>query len=174
MAFGDLLFYHGHGALAETLIERATAGPFCHVEVDLGDGTSIGALSRGITRHTVPTPDAIGQASHGLDEARIPAARIWLFSEVRQHYGWWDIAADIAQALLPQRLGSCTPFLVMPSQLDCSALAATFLTIAGFALPAHMIADLHRVSPNDLARVLCVPTGVPAPPALPVVPEALP
>lgn len=160
MAAGDILLYSGHGALYERLIERATGGPYCHVEIDLGDGSSIGALSQGIVRRPLPAPTAVAPVGTPLaqrDPQRFALAVAWLAGQVGRRYSWLDIAGDALKALLPARLGSTTPFLVLPSAYDCSALAATFLVLAGEELPPALVTDLARVSPNDLARALLHP-----------------
>lgn len=146
---GDILFFHGHGALYERIIERGTHGPFCHVEVDLGDGLhSIGALGRGVILHGAPDYDAVAHVGASCDPARLATAVKWLEAQVGDCYSIADILADGMKILLPAR----TPFLVAPSAYDCSKLAACFCAIAGYPLPAWMYADMERVSPNDLAR----------------------
>lgn len=145
---GDLLFFHGHGALYERIIERGTNGPYCHVEVDLGSGYSIGALGRGVVMHRTPDADAVAHIGASCDPKRLSGAFAWLRAQVGDCYSIADIFADGMKILLPAR----TPFLVAPSAYDCSKLAACFCASAGYPLPAWMYADMERVSPNDLGR----------------------
>ena len=159
MASGDILFYTSRGSFFDRLIVWGTHGPFVHCEIDLGDGTSIGALSHGVTRHVVRSPAAVASVGEQLAarrSMRLQVALVWLEKQVGRRYGWWDIVADAFKTILPTCLGSRTPFLVMPSEYDCSELAAVFLAIAGANLPSAVITDLQRTSPNDLARALGV------------------
>src|SRR5487761_2359369 len=173
---GDVVLYPAKpGDWTDALIARGTGGPYVHcgvveqVEVSPGDGarqvTTIEALTHGVTRVTYPlyalagqtrTPTFAPVASH-LESARRAWALAWLGRRVGEHYGWSAIAADVLKALIPQRMGSRTPFLVSPSSLDCSQLVTEYLLTAGYQwLPDSAIASPPTVSPNDVARILGV------------------
>lgn len=152
MSAGDLLFYRGDGSLFDQLIQWRTRGPFTHVEVDVGGGQSIGALSAGVTRHVISTgrrtPDVAPTSVKCLPD-RLPMALDWLAQQVKQPYGWWDIADDGLSLALPHG-----PFVVVSRHYDCSDLSARFLWVAGYPLPADLIDAPQLVSPNSLARAL--------------------
>lgn len=149
-------------------VARATDGPYCHVRVAISSMEVVEALGRGVCRtalasapdvaDVVPLARALGgKTSRGTwMSQRQRAAMDWLVAQVGDAYSGWDIVADTLQLLLPRALGSRTPFLVAPSAYDCSHLAATFAAGCGVALPLDTLADLPRVSPNGLARILGV------------------
>jgi len=151
---GDILFYFPHTWTGE-LVARATDGPFSHCGIAVAPHVSVEALGRGITAVSNPVPDQVASVGLTLAADRHRYARKFLFGMVGKPYGVLDIAADVLKAVLPQSLGSRTPFLVSPSALDCSDLATRFLLLAGYRwLPVEMAMDTTRVSPNDLARAL--------------------
>lgn len=60
----------------------------------------------------------------------------------------------MVKTVLPE-WASGTPYLIMPSQFDCSDLAAKFLVVSGmFPLPYSFYEDSARISPNDIYREL--------------------
>lgn len=142
------------------LIAHATNGPYCHVRVAISHFEVIEALPTGIARTTLahnPDPADVAAVGDALEMVRLSHALVWLMKQVNDGYGFLDIAADIVKALLPQRLGSRTPFLIAPRSFDCSQLGAAFLLLAGFEwLPDEIVLDAARCSPNDLARALGV------------------
>jgi len=145
-------------------IARATGGPYCHCRVRLSHDEVVEALDwRGIVRNAVGVePDPVDVAHIGLqlERTRFVKARGWLLARVGEKYSGWDIAADAVKALLPRALGSRTPFMVAPAQMDCSELGARFLIHAGYEwLPDELMDDPARCSPNDLARALAVLKG---------------
>lgn len=174
---GDVILYPAQpGSWSDLLISEATGGPFVHcgvverVEVSPGDGalliTTIEALTRGVSRVTFPlypdvTPARVptfARIAGGMEPLRIAHGLGYLGRQVgRTRYNWAAIAADALKALLPRTLGSRTPFLIMPSALDCSQLCTEYLLTAGYEwLPDEAIASPERVSPNDVARLLGV------------------
>lgn len=158
---GDLIFCRPEpGDWMGALVARATAGPYCHVQVRISQFEVVEALAQGVKRDTLAAePDAADVAHVGetLDADRLIHAFSWLLAQVGRAYGWLDIAADALRALLPARLGSRTPFLVAPRRYDCSQLATLWLLLAGYEwLPDELAMDSARVSPNDLARALGV------------------
>lgn len=157
---GDLVFYIGDPAnLVDDAIMVRTGGRFVHVEVvyDAPGASSpasslprtIGALASGVTLHPLPAQGIPALTSAHLlsSPARLEAALSWLRGQVGQPYGW-ECIADQGLALVPG-----APQL--PAiHLDCSALAADFLTRAGYPFPAHAPGPLALVSPVSLARAV--------------------
>lgn len=142
---GDLLLYVSDGSIPDRIVARVTDGPYVHVEVDMGDGTAIGALAAGVSRHPLVTPAGRVPMAPNLPE--LPAGLAWLAAQVTAHdeYGWADLADAIPNV----------PILVSdPDGFDCSHLAAAFILHAGGAAWLGTFADAPgRVSPNDLARL---------------------
>lgn len=159
---GDLIFVRpGADDWVGNLVAQATGGPYAHVRIRIAADEVIEALPSGIARSFIhpPEPFASDCAAIGatLDADRLAHALAWLVQQVGEPYGFWDIAADAMKALLPKWLGSRTPFLVSPRQMDCSCLATQFCLLAGYRwLPDALALDATRVSPNDLARALSV------------------
>ncbi len=154
------------------IIARATAGPYCHVQVRVAADAVIEARARGVTRSALAAPPPEEDVAHigwTLEGARLAHALTWLRRQVGQRYDWLAVLADGVKTALPAALGSRAPFLVAPSRLDCSELAARFLTLAGYMwLPDEQMMTPQRVSPNDLARALkpapaCAARNVPTP-----------
>lgn len=137
-----------------------TDGPFCHVRVRISAYEVIEALPTGITRNrltTLPDPADMAMTGARLQVDRAAHALTFLVAQVNDGYGFLDIAADVLKALLPRWLGSRSPFLVSPRQMDCSHLAAVYLLLAGYKwLPDDLVLDVARCSPNSLARALGV------------------
>lgn len=163
---GDLIFVRpATDDRVGQLVARATNGVYSHVRIRISADEVVEALPSGIVRRFLqpPLPDATDCAptGAGLDAARVGTMLVWLVQQVAgdDGYSWWDIAADALKALLPPALGSRTPFLIQPSRFDCSALAAVAIVAAGYPLAPALIADIARISPNDLARALGVLKG---------------
>jgi hypothetical protein len=158
---GDLIFIRPQPSdRAGQLIAETTGGPFCHVQVAISSTQVVEAIERGVVQSfiQVPPPAAdVASIGRGLDGARLAHARTWLLAQVGHEYGWLDIAADVLSALLPKRLGSRTPFLVLPSHMDCSELACRFAVLAGYMwLPDTLAMSPETSSPNAIARALGV------------------
>lgn len=159
---GDLIFVRpGPDDRAGQIVARATNGPFCHVRVRFSSDEVVEALANGVTRAFIhpPEPDPADCAATGalLDADGLQHGRAWLLDNLRDSYGWLDIALDALGMLLPPQLGSRTPFLVAPRSLDCSDLAVRFLIHSGYRwLPDDLVDCPERVSPNSLARALGV------------------
>lgn len=158
---GDPRACYVHCGVVER-VERAADGGVAQI-------TTIEALSqRGVTRVTFPlypAPDAdttpapfmFAHIACELEPLRIAHGLAWLGRMVGARYGWLDIAADVARALLPRRLGSRTPFLVAPSRFDCSDVTCRYLLLAGYEwLPDAAVSAPSWQSPNDIARMLGV------------------
>jgi hypothetical protein len=146
---GDLLFYTPTN-LVEKIIAWWTHGPFCHVAVDMGDGTKIEADLRGIVRvsfneDTIParwTPAPTENVEPGL---------VWLKQQLGNPYGGEDIINQVI------RLMGFKFYLGEPKRYDCSDLAADYLVHSDLGWLLGPFRDrLHLVTPNDLARLLGV------------------
>ena len=158
---GDIIFVRPDpGDWAGRLVAHATGGPYCHVRIRLSLGEVVEALARGVCRDALvaePDPSDVAAVGAGLEQERRNHALGWLLMQVGKEYSVLDLVADGVELLLPQRLGSRTPFLVAPSHYDCSELATRFLLLAGYEwLPNRLAMDPQRVSPNALARALGV------------------
>lgn len=130
-----------------------THGPYVHVEVDVGNGKSVAALTHGIVLHDAPTGDrvvAVPTSAKLTNPQRLKLAILFAKYHVGKEYGWLDIINQAWSILFPYG-----PFLVRSDHLDCSDLTASFLWIAGYPLPSRDIVT-SLVSPNDIARSLSV------------------
>lgn len=146
---GDILLYHNDGSLPGNLIAFATHGPFIHAEVDMGDGSSIGALTRGVVEY-VPTASARKRAvvvPLNRPSSCIEHGLAWLHMQVGGSYGWVDI---FNQALLWLKLPKL--FFFIPGTYDCSDLVARYVEIAGGLNLGNLAETPELCSPNDLAR----------------------
>lgn len=154
MSYGDILFYRGNGSLASRVIELRTGGPFVHVEVDIGGDSAIGALTSGVSRHTlVPLTEStdVFAVSRYASPGGLHRAVSWLAVQVGAPYGW----VDILDAGLPSWWHV---LLVGRRAFDCSHLAAQYLITAGLGdLLGTFASTPQAISPNDLARLLHVP-----------------
>lgn len=145
---GDLLLYRGTGRWYERLIQLGTRGPYVHVEVDIGAGESVGALTGGVVRHRIPMGAVVAPTAYRTDPARLTGAVDWLVKQAGDQYGWFDIADDVVHAAIPW-----APWVSLGKTFDCSDLATKFLWMAGYPLPPAFL-DGATVSPNDLARAV--------------------
>ena len=142
---GDLLLYASDGSIPDRIVASVTDGPYTHCELDMGDGTAIGAVAAGVVRHALPAPAARVHLAPNLPE--LAAGLAWLAAQVTAHdeYGWLDVLDAVPHAPL---------VLSDPDGYDCSHLAASFILHAGGAAWLGAFADTpDRVSPNDLARL---------------------
>lgn len=159
---GDLIFVRPTAEdWVGQIVARETGGPFCHVRVCLSGDQVIEALASGVTRSFLlpPLPDPADCAQTGaqLDADGLLHGRAWLLAQMRDEYGWLEIAADTLGILLPPALGSRTPFLVRPRAYDCASLAVRFLIHSGYRwLPDDLLDCPEKASPNSLARALGV------------------
>lgn len=154
MATGDVIFFRAEpGSVVDRVIAWRTGGPFVHCEIDAGDGTSVGALARGVVRHPLPAGRGAVTAPTGKDcvPSRLGEALAWLLAHVGDEYGWDDIAAQALSIVFPRG-----PFLTRTRRMDCSDLAGRFLWAAGYPLPPRLLDAPELVSPNSLARALGV------------------
>lgn len=148
---GDILFFRDPDLISR-IIQWWTSGPYNHVAVDMGDGTCIGALTRGVSR--VPDSKAAARARppfSTLPAEKLDAALAWLVEQEKVAYSW----ADIANNLLPKWLPVGLRFQQRRAY-DCSDLVARFLDLAEVLSLADLGGDADVVTPNDLYRACLV------------------
>lgn len=153
MALGDIILIRGQAANpVEWAIMRVTNGPYVHVEIDVGMEQSVGALTTGISLHSIPVGNRVVVVSMDgkLDKKRTLKAALWLRRCVRNgNYGFTDtVMALFAKLRFAFRIS-------VSGRMDCSHLAANFLELAGYDFPPGWL-DTAAVSPNDIARTLGV------------------
>jgi hypothetical protein len=146
---GDILLYRTGGILKDRIVCAYTAGPFCHGEIDLGDGTCVGAHSEdGITRtrehllerRVVISLREITNAEH------IEAGIAWVMCHVGEPFSW----ASIADLILPAWLS--TLLFGRRSDYNCANLIATYLEIVSPLDRPSISSPQKLISPNDIAR----------------------
>lgn len=154
MAKGDFVLYRGSSRDPfEAIIMEFTHGPFCHVELDMGDGNFLGEHSTGLTLH----PDDTGRSIVFVTpKGDITAGLAWadaMWQEAKKDpsshvYSWTDIVMDGLRAIgIGLVLGQ------PKGEWDCSDFITRYLIVAGAAGPLGALAkDPSTVSPNDLAR----------------------
>lgn len=157
MQAGDILLIRGSNGPVEALIRAQTHGPYAHCAVAVTATEIIEAVTSGV--HRVPVYGAAGRdytlVTTGPQLAQAPQrlayALGWLDTQLRQQYGFGDVLANRARAVLPNG-----PFLIWPNRPDCSHLVTQFLLLAGYPLPYSCANCPQAVAPNDLARALQV------------------
>lgn len=151
---GDLLFCRPGpmkglwGDWSGNLIARLTNGPFCHVEIDVGYGKSVGAMGDGIREHSAPGGAAAWSARFAnLNEEQIEAGISWVRSQVGDVYGYSDLIDNLLkQAKVPLVIKQLKAY-------DCSDFASQYLIKTGYDI-GPLQDNPAAVSPNDLARQL--------------------
>lgn len=146
---GDILLYRSGGILKDRVVCAYTGGPFCHCEIDLGDGVCIGAHSEdGITC----TPErmlerrVIISLQERARPEHIEAGIAWVMQHLNEPFSW----ASIADLVLPARLS--TLVFGRRSLYNCANLVAKYLEIVGGLDLSHGKRPPMIVSPNDIAR----------------------
>lgn len=143
---GDLLFYHPTDLIGR-IVAFFTHGPFCHVEVDLGDGFSLGAEGGGVTIFKRTPTDEKRLVRWDIHNANSGSGLTWALQQRGMPYSWGDIVDVIFRILrLPLTLSE-------PGHFDCSHFAYDYLRAAGYPLPP---CDPRFVTPNSLAKALGV------------------
>src|SRR5271165_1787383 len=117
---GDLLFYTPKDWIGR-LVAWATNGPFCHVAIDLGDGTKIEAEWNGIVRTKTIQRAVAARFNTAKEAPKVEDGLAWLQTQLGNPYGTEDI---INQVL---RLAGFKFYIGEPKRYDCSDLAALFL-----------------------------------------------
>lgn len=146
---GDILLYRTGGILKDRVVCAYTAGPFCHCEIDLGDGTTVGAHSEdGISRtkeHMLERRVVISLQEHSSPE-RIEAGIASVMQRVGEPFSW----ASIADLVLPAWLS--TMLFGRPSDYNCANLIEMYLNCVGALDLLPTQSQLQLASPNAIAR----------------------
>lgn len=157
---GDILLYRTGGILKDRVVCAYTGGPFCHCEIDLGDGTCLGAHSEdGITltkEHMFDRRVVISLQSITTPE-RIEAGIACVMEHLGEPFSW----ASIADLVIPSRLA--TLLFGRKSLYNCANLIAKYLEIAGGLDLPYGKRPPMVISPNDIAKaagVLPVGSGI--------------
>lgn len=146
---GDILLYRNGGSPRDRIVCAYTRGPFCHCELDLGDGSTVGAHSEdGVSfRWDIPHERIVVISLQTQTTAeRIEAGLEWVLRQVGTPFSW----ASIADLALPSAIS--TLLFGRRSVYNCANLVARYLEIAGgldlpFGKRPPMI-----ITPNDIAR----------------------
>jgi len=150
---GDILFWTSDGSAVSRLICTLTHGPFCHVSVDLGDGSDIGAHSDGGTqRRHVPDDRGITKFHLAPPFGVVPPLNIergiiFLTGQIGHAYGWCNILNNVLSYL------GIAYRVTRLDRYDCSSLVTRYLDEVGYDL-GELGQEPDSVSPNDLARAL--------------------
>lgn len=151
---GDVRFYYSSGSIPDEAILAATGGPFVHVDMDVGNGECVGALSQGIVR-TAINPDTMVEVYHLSAGENIQHAVAWALAQVGHAYGWFDLAnagvADIFSRITHEPF---LPYVGIKGAWDCSDFALRYLEVAGHFFMQPLVPA--QTSPSDLARALGV------------------
>ena len=155
---GDILFYKMNGSFTDRIIKWYTKSPYVHVSIALDNKNQIEARAHGVIR-TVIDRTRLGAVFHLNDGYQIgknipmgsknelTKALVWLNMQVGREYSWADIVNAVAERWY-QRM-----YLVQVQHYDCSALAAEFLTRAGYKLLLWPYAP-QQITPAILASRL--------------------
>lgn len=146
---GDIVLYRNGGILKDRVVCAYTAGPFCHCEIDLGDGFCVGSHSEdGISR----TPEGLAErrVMISLQERatpeRIEAGIAWVMERLGEPFSW----ASIADLVIAPWLS--TLIFGRRTRYNCANLVASYLEIVGGLDITHGKRPPMIVSPNDIAR----------------------
>lgn len=146
---GDILLYRSGGILKDRVVCAYTGGPFCHCEIDLGDGTCVGAHSEdGISRtpeHLLDRRVVLSLQDRTTPE-RIEAGLAWVMEHLGEPFSW----ASIADLVVPSHLS--TLLFGRDSLYNCANLVATYLAIAGGLDLPYGKRPPMVISPNDIAQ----------------------
>lgn len=146
---GDILLFRSGGTLRDRIVCAYTRGPFCHCEIDLGNGTTVGAHSEdGITRQPEALLDrrVVVSMQTRTSPERIEAGIVEVLQHVGEPFSW----AAIGDIVLPPRLS--TLLFGRRSLYNCANLVATYLSIAGGLDLCYGKRPPMIISPNDIAR----------------------
>lgn len=146
---GDILLYRTGGILKDRVVTAYTGGPYCHCEIDLGDGTCVGAHSEdGISQRpeALHNRRVIISLQDVTTPERIEAGIVWVLQHLGEPFSW----ASIADLILPPRLS--TLLFGRRSVYNCANLIAKYLEIVGGLDLPYGKRPLMLISPNDIAR----------------------
>lgn len=145
---GDILLFRGEG-LRDRYVCAYTGGPYCHCEIDLGDGSSVGIhMDDGLTYrwNHLPERRETLALSATADPERIEAGIAWVLERLGERMSW----ASLADLAMPRWLS--TMIFGRRSQYNCANLVAYYVDITGgLPLSCGKCPPL-TLSPNDIAR----------------------
>jgi hypothetical protein len=155
---GDFVLYRGSKTNPfEAAIMYFSKGPFCHTEIDMGDGTFIGEHGKGLTRHSSDRVGVLVGLQYGkVTSADVDRGLAWVekmyAEDVKNNetheYGWWDLISAAAKFV-----GLHIILRLKVGDWDCSDFVTRYLVVAGAAGPLGAAAkEPETVSPNDLGR----------------------
>lgn len=148
---GDILLMKSGGSARDRVVALFSRGPFVHVEVDLGDGTTIGSHAEdGVSYRPWRFADRIVTIPM---RDRAPAERIeagiqWMQAQLGHQFSW----ASIADQALPESLS--TFLLGRESIYNCANLVARYVEITGGLDLSVGKRPPMILSPNDIARAV--------------------
>lgn len=146
---GDILLYRNGGTPRDRIVCAYTRGPFCHCELDLGNGATVGAHSEdGISlRWDIPHERIVVISLQTLAAPeRIEAGLTWALEQVGAPFSW----ASIADLALPPALS--TRLFGRRSVYNCANLIARYLDITGGLDLPYGKRPPMIITPNDIAR----------------------
>lgn len=146
---GDLLLMKSGGTPRDRLVAWYTGGPYVHIEVDLGDGTTIGSHSEdGVSYREWRFPErvVIIPLSERAPAEKIEAGIAWMQEQLGHPFSW----ASMADFALPERLA--TLIWGRESVYNCANLVARYVEITGGMDLSHGKRPPMILSPNDIAR----------------------
>jgi uncharacterized protein YycO len=146
---GDVLLLRSGGTPRDRLVAWATGGPFTHVEVDLGDGTTIGSHQKdGVAYRPWRTPErfVIIPVSQRAPAEKIEAGIAWLKAQLGHPFSW----ASMGDFIMPERLA--TILFGRKAIYNCANLVAEYLALTGELDIRHGKRPPMILSPNDIAR----------------------
>lgn len=146
---GDILLYLSGGILKDRVVCAYTAGPFCHCEIDLGGGMSVGAHSEdGITQthELLPERRIVISLQERTTPERIESGLSWVLRHEGEPFSW----ASVAALVLPARFS--TLLFGRNGMYNCASLVARYLKIVGILELSDGRHLPTITSPNDVAR----------------------
>lgn len=137
------------------MIQKATNGPFVHVEIYLGNNQWIGAHTNGISLDIVAEDAGHIWITPQATPSNIAKAIEWAKAQVGREYGWNDIATS-GVSFIAKKVFKKTNRWYIPDTdaMDCSDFVTQYLREAD-ALPPALVPykdTPELVSPNDIAR----------------------
>lgn len=147
---GDILFYgSGNGSLEDQVIAAWTNSPYVHVAVAVSDTEMVQALSGGVNKAPIHTPDAMWSYQEHIAGGNLQRGIEWIKAQVGSSYGF----IDIFDAVVERFEKGVT---LVGDHYDCSALAAEFLIQCGDVPEMLNVTNPHTITPADLAKLLNV------------------
>lgn len=145
---GDIILYTGE-SWRDRYVCAYSGGPYCHCEIDLGEGASIGVHSEdGLAyrwSHLLERR-VIFPLHLFTDDEHIEAGIAWVLKQIGEPFSW----ASVADLALPSSVS--TLLFGRRSRYSCANLVALYLDITGGLPLPHGKRPPMILSPNDIAR----------------------